>query len=222
MHARGIGAIELLTTCRQRLTLKSQATSSLDKERRVNFEVLFASCERPAGAIAMNQMKLCMVGSFRGGQDQPRQRYVQSIFTDKYHTTVGVKVDKKDVVIGAETMRMMIWDLAGEDAFSRLQTTFLRGCGRLSSRRRRHPRGTLDVALDLNRANRGSARAPAVRVGSEQGRSCARHGRSIAGRVSALERERHESFSQQRQKTAQGVESIFEHFASLDGLQRAS
>ena len=56
----------------------------------------------------MIQMKLCMVGSFAVGKSSLVKRYVQSIFTDNYHTTVGVKVDKKDVVVGSETVRMMI------------------------------------------------------------------------------------------------------------------
>ena len=99
----------------------------------------------------MIQMKLCMVGSFAVGKSSLVKRYVQSIFTDNYHTTVGVKVDKKDVVVGSETVRMMIWDLAGEDAFSRLQTTFLRGSAGyllVADGTRAH---TLDVALELQR-----------------------------------------------------------------------
>ncbi len=99
----------------------------------------------------MIQLKLCMVGSFAVGKSSLVQRYVQSLFSDKYHTTVGVKVDKKDVTIGHHQVRMMLWDLAGHDAFSRLRTSFLRGSHGYLLVADGTRAQTLDTALDLNR-----------------------------------------------------------------------
>ena len=39
------------------------------------------------------QKKICMVGVFGTGKTSLVQRFVHSLFTDKYHSTVGVKID---------------------------------------------------------------------------------------------------------------------------------
>jgi len=54
-------------------------------------------------------------------------RYVNSIFGDKYHTTVGVKIDKKQLISNGKEITLMIWDLAGQDDLTRLRTSYLRG-----------------------------------------------------------------------------------------------
>jgi hypothetical protein len=40
---------------------------------------------------------------------------VESIFSDTYLTTVGVKIDKKTLTVGAEPVTLILWDIAGED-----------------------------------------------------------------------------------------------------------
>ena len=75
----------------------------------------------------MIQKKICMLGAFAVGKTSLVRRYVHSMFTDKYLTTVGVKIDKKDVQHGGQTVSLLLWDLYGEDEFQRLQTSYLRG-----------------------------------------------------------------------------------------------
>jgi small GTP-binding protein len=75
----------------------------------------------------MIQKKICMVGSFAVGKTSLVSRYVQSIFSEKYLTTVGVKIDKKQLNVNGKEMTLLLWDLAGEDEFIQLQTTYLRG-----------------------------------------------------------------------------------------------
>lgn len=75
----------------------------------------------------MIQKKICMVGSFAVGKTSLVSRYVQSIFSEKYLTTVGVKIDKKQLNVNGKEMTLILWDLAGEDEFIQLQTTYLRG-----------------------------------------------------------------------------------------------
>lgn len=43
------------------------------------------------------QKKVCMVGAFAVGKTSLIARFVQSMFSDKYLTTVGVKIEKKTV-----------------------------------------------------------------------------------------------------------------------------
>jgi len=47
------------------------------------------------------------------------QQFVNSIFDEKYHSTLGVKVDKKVVEADGQDVNMILWDVAGaEDHFS--------------------------------------------------------------------------------------------------------
>jgi len=75
----------------------------------------------------MIQKKICMLGAFAVGKTSLVGRFVKSIFSEKYLTTVGVKIDKKTIVHGDTTVNFMIWDLAGEDEFQKVQLSYLRG-----------------------------------------------------------------------------------------------
>ena len=75
----------------------------------------------------MLQKKICLLGAFGVGKTSLTQRFVSSIFSDKYLTTVGVKIDKKAVDVGATPVSLVIWDIAGEDEVSAVRTSYLRG-----------------------------------------------------------------------------------------------
>jgi small GTP-binding protein len=75
----------------------------------------------------MIQKKICMLGASAVGKTSLVSRFVRSIFSDKYHTTVGVKVDKKVVALGEDQMDLLLWDLYGEDEFQKMRTSYLRG-----------------------------------------------------------------------------------------------
>ena len=68
-----------------------------------------------------------MLGSFGVGKTSLIRRYVQSIFSDEYLTTVGVKIDKKTLTVGAEPVTLILWDIAGEDDITQIRTSYLRG-----------------------------------------------------------------------------------------------
>ena len=97
----------------------------------------------------MLQKKICMVGSFAVGKTSLVARFVKGIFSDRYLTTVGVKIDQKDLEIEGQQLRFMLWDLHGEDEFQRIRPTYLRGtAGALLVADGTRP-DTLDVALRL-------------------------------------------------------------------------
>jgi small GTP-binding protein len=75
----------------------------------------------------MIQKKVCMVGTSGVGKTSLVAKFVHSIFSDKYLTTVGVKIVKKTVAVDGNEVMLMIWDLAGDDDYQRLQTSYLRG-----------------------------------------------------------------------------------------------
>ena len=73
------------------------------------------------------QKKVCMLGSFGVGKTSLVSQFVYSIFSEEYLTTIGVKIDKRDLEINGETLRLILWDLAGDDRFDTLQHTYLKG-----------------------------------------------------------------------------------------------
>jgi len=68
-----------------------------------------------------------MVGQFGVGKTSLVRRFVESIFDERYLTTVGVKIDRKDVTLGSTSVTLMLWDIAGEDDLAQLKLSHLRG-----------------------------------------------------------------------------------------------
>lgn len=75
----------------------------------------------------MLQKKVCMVGSFATGKTSLIARFVFSIFSETYQTTVGVKIDKKTVNCQGKELNLILWDLYGEDEFQKVRMSYLRG-----------------------------------------------------------------------------------------------
>jgi len=75
----------------------------------------------------MLQKKICMLGSFAVGKTSLVRRYVESIYSDAYHTTVGVKIDKKVVQVGPQEVTLVLWDLYGEDEFQKMRWSYVKG-----------------------------------------------------------------------------------------------
>ncbi len=69
-----------------------------------------------------------MIGDFSVGKTSLTARFVKNIFSEKYLSTVGVKVDTKEIKVDKETtLKLMIWDIAGKDKFTTLDDNYLRG-----------------------------------------------------------------------------------------------
>jgi small GTP-binding protein len=98
---------------------------------------------------AVLQKKICMLGGFSVGKTSLVKRYVQSVFSETYLTTVGVKIDKKTVELSDRIVNLILWDLAGEDDINSFRMTNMRGAaGYVLVADGTRP-STLDVALSL-------------------------------------------------------------------------
>ncbi len=75
----------------------------------------------------MFKFKVCMLGAFAVGKTSLVQRFVHSLFDERYQTTLGVKIDRKSLVIDNEVVDLILWDLAGEDEFMEIRESYLRG-----------------------------------------------------------------------------------------------
>jgi small GTP-binding protein len=75
----------------------------------------------------MIQKKVCMLGTYAVGKTSLVRRFVDSVYSDKYHTTIGVKVDKKIVSVGNQEVAMLLWDIEGTEDAHELRQSYLRG-----------------------------------------------------------------------------------------------
>ncbi len=75
----------------------------------------------------MISKKICMVGSFAVGKTALVAQFVHSIFSDKYLSSVGVKISKKNIVVDGTELNLVLWDLEGQDAYSAVNSSYLRG-----------------------------------------------------------------------------------------------
>lgn len=73
--------------------------------------------------------KVCIVGDFAVGKTSVVERYVNNHFSEKYLTTVGVKIDTKVIEFPDRgfSQKLVIWDIAGADRFGHTEMAYLRG-----------------------------------------------------------------------------------------------
>ena len=77
----------------------------------------------------MISKKVILTGSFGVGKTSLFNQFIYQQFSDKYLTTIGVKVNKKDLVIDGEELSMLLWDIAGEVAQDKVPASYFLGAG---------------------------------------------------------------------------------------------
>ena len=75
---------------------------------------------------------MIVVGNAKSGKSSVIRRYASRSFTTLYETTVGADYTKRDVTIlvtpsAAVTTRLQMWDIAGQDRFTRLTRVYFSG-----------------------------------------------------------------------------------------------
>jgi small GTP-binding protein len=109
------------------------------------------------------QKKICLLGPFAVGKSSLIRRFVDSIFSDKYLTTIGVKIDKKALTIESKDVNLMIWDIEGEDDYTDIKASYLRGASGYILVADGTRQGTVGAALNIHyAAQKFLTRAPAV------------------------------------------------------------
>jgi small GTP-binding protein len=94
----------------------------------------------------MTKKKICMLGAFAVGKTSLVNQFVRSLFSEKYHTTIGVKVDKKEMTVQGTDVALLLWDIHGKDDIQELPSAYLWGAA-----------GYLLVADGTHRATLGVA-----------------------------------------------------------------
>ncbi len=70
--------------------------------------------------------KVCLIGRFAVGKTSLVKQYIDNQFGDKYKTTVGVSISKKEIILNGEDVSLVIWDIAGFEKDGHY-TYYLRG-----------------------------------------------------------------------------------------------
>ena len=101
--------------------------------------------------MGIMRKKICMLGTFAVGKTSLVARFVHGIFSEKYMTTIGVKIDKKSLDHDGRPIELLLWDLNGEDRFQKFSESYLRGTDAylLVADGTRKP--TLDAAMNLHK-----------------------------------------------------------------------
>jgi hypothetical protein len=71
--------------------------------------------------------KICLLGAFAVGKTSLIEREVHGIFSEKYLTTVGVKIDKKQMQVKGRDLLLLIWDTEGTNNHLDVHSSYLKG-----------------------------------------------------------------------------------------------
>jgi small GTP-binding protein len=77
----------------------------------------------------MISKKVILTGSFGVGKTSLFNQFIYQQFSDKYLTTIGVKVNKKMLTIDGEEISLLVWDIAGEVAQDKVPASYFLGAG---------------------------------------------------------------------------------------------
>lgn len=75
----------------------------------------------------MISKKVILTGNFGVGKTSLFNRFVYDRFSDRYLTTIGVKVNKKVLEIDGEELSILLWDIAGEVSQDKVPVSYFLG-----------------------------------------------------------------------------------------------
>jgi small GTP-binding protein len=75
----------------------------------------------------MISKKVILTGSFGVGKTSLFNQFIFQSFSDKYLTTIGVKVNKKTVTVGDDSVSILLWDIAGEISQDKVPNSYFLG-----------------------------------------------------------------------------------------------
>ncbi|MEM6646481.1 MAG: Rab family GTPase [Bacteroidota bacterium] len=158
------------------------------------------------------QKKVCLLGASAVGKTSLVSRYIRGIFSERYLTTIGVKIDKKTVEVDAQAVDLLVWDLNGEDCFQRLSMNYLRGAAGYVLVADGTADDTLDKALTLyHRATGTHGAVPAVLLLNKH--DLKEEWTLSAGQIEALEADGWTLFFTSA-KTGENVDEAFAYLAA--------
>ena len=75
--------------------------------------------------------KICLIGDFSVGKTSLIRRFVEDKFSDRYLSTVGVKISRKSLELErqniSQLVNLLIWDIEGQTKFQPIAANYLKG-----------------------------------------------------------------------------------------------
>ena len=72
--------------------------------------------------------KICLIGDFNVGKTSLIRRFVEDRFSDKYLTTIGVKISRRSIITeSSQQINLLVWDIEGHTRQKAIPTTYLQG-----------------------------------------------------------------------------------------------
>ena len=137
----------------------------------------------PTLLASVEPRKICLLGDFAVGKTSLVSRYVHNVFSDRYLTTVGVKIDTRVVEMSqildkqsvqlncapVRSIKLVLWDLAGAAHLSAPARAYIQGAHGFLAVCDGTRRATLNTALALlNSAREQIGTRPAVLLVNKQ------------------------------------------------------
>ncbi|MHA1376945.1 MAG: Rab family GTPase [Candidatus Helarchaeota archaeon] len=97
-----------------------QTAKDFEKKRQV------AISKKEEQPIVKN-FKIVCIGDIAVGKTSLINRYIDNIFSDFYKQTAGIEIKMKDIQIGRDLVRLLLYDIAGQQKFESLNPTFFTG-----------------------------------------------------------------------------------------------
>lgn len=74
-----------------------------------------------------NVKKIIILGHFGVGKSSLLRKYIYNKFSDNYDVTIGVTIKKKDIIFNNIPIKLIIWDIEGNDDIYKLRTSYMMG-----------------------------------------------------------------------------------------------
>jgi len=71
--------------------------------------------------------KLILIGNSGVGKSSILQRYMKHTFEENYKCTIGVDFLMKSIVINGQTVKLQLWDTAGQEKYKSMVSSYYRG-----------------------------------------------------------------------------------------------
>ena len=71
--------------------------------------------------------KLILIGNSGVGKSCILQRYMKHTFEERYKCTIGVDFLMKSIVINGQTVKLQLWDTAGQEKYKGMVSSYYRG-----------------------------------------------------------------------------------------------
>ncbi|HMF30772.1 MAG TPA: Rab family GTPase [Candidatus Lokiarchaeia archaeon] len=129
--------------------------------------------EKPIKKLSPNKdidatFKLIIFGEGGVGKTTLTRRYVTGIFTESTKITIAVDFEMKDLEIDGKTVRLQVWDFAGEKRFRFLLPSYAKGAnGGIFVYDVTNPNSLNQLDEWMEMIQRGGGNVPVLMVGSK-------------------------------------------------------